>query len=107
MKVITLLMLLAGIGISGSFENSAGSYDSGREPAHSKKNILTGAEQTEKYLPYLKGRPQSLNRFPNGIYGKSFYQKDVTGKVPEWATTYLYHASEHNTSVLHPKIHRL
>lgn len=35
-------------------------------------------------LPYLKNRPQSLNRFPNGITGKSFYQKDVTGKVPDW-----------------------
>ena len=31
-------------------------------------------------LPYLKDRPQSLNRYPNGINGKSFYQKDVTGK---------------------------
>src|SRR5690606_16255543 len=35
-------------------------------------------------LPYLKNRPQSLNRFPNGIHGKSFYQKDVKGKAPEW-----------------------
>jgi len=43
-------------------------------------------------LPYLKDRPQSLNRYPNGITGKSFYQKDVTGKVPDWAKTYLYHS---------------
>lgn len=43
-------------------------------------------------LPYLKDRPQSLNRFPNGIKGKSFYQKDVTGKVPEWLNTFLYHS---------------
>src|SRR5690606_2100389 len=28
-------------------------------------------------LPYLKYRPQSLNRFPNGIRGKNFFQKDV------------------------------
>jgi bifunctional non-homologous end joining protein LigD len=35
-------------------------------------------------LPYLKDRPQSLNRFPNGINGKSFYQKDITGKAPDW-----------------------
>jgi bifunctional non-homologous end joining protein LigD len=45
-------------------------------------------------LPYLKDRPQSLNRFPNGINGKSFYQKDVTGKVPDWVDTYLYHSSD-------------
>jgi bifunctional non-homologous end joining protein LigD len=43
-------------------------------------------------LPYLKDRPQSMNRFPNGIYGPSFYQKDVTGKAPDWIETYLYHS---------------
>lgn len=41
-------------------------------------------------LPYMKDRPQTLNRFPNGIYGKSFYQKDVTGKAPSWIETYKY-----------------
>ncbi|MBC7418319.1 MAG: DNA ligase D [Pedobacter sp.] len=45
-------------------------------------------------LPYLKDRPQSLNRFPGGINGKSFYQKDVKGKVPEWAKTFPYTTSE-------------
>ena len=41
-------------------------------------------------LPYLKDRPQSLNRHPDGFGGMSFYQKDVTGKVPDWITTYDY-----------------
>ena len=41
-------------------------------------------------LPYLKNRPQSLNRFPNGINGKSFYQKNMTGKVPDWVDTFPY-----------------
>jgi bifunctional non-homologous end joining protein LigD len=45
-------------------------------------------------LPYLKDRPQSLNRFPNGITGKSFYQKDVTGKVPGWIKQVPYTTSE-------------
>lgn len=48
-------------------------------------------------LPYLKHRPQSLNRFPNGIKGKSFYQKDVTGKIPKWMDTYLYHSAGDKT----------
>ena len=38
----------------------------------------------------MKDRPQTLNRFPNGIHGESFYQKDVTGKVPNWIETYKY-----------------
>jgi bifunctional non-homologous end joining protein LigD len=41
-------------------------------------------------LPYMKDRPQSLNRYPNGINGKSFYQKNVRGKVADWLETYEY-----------------
>jgi len=39
-------------------------------------------------LPYMKNRPQSLNRHPNGINGMSFYQKNVAGKVPSWVETF-------------------
>jgi bifunctional non-homologous end joining protein LigD len=39
-------------------------------------------------MPYMKDRPQSLNRFPNGIDGKSFYQKDMKGKVEGWLKTF-------------------
>jgi bifunctional non-homologous end joining protein LigD len=45
-------------------------------------------------LPYLLNRPQSLNRYPNGIFGKGFYQKDITGKVPEWVKGYHYRSSD-------------
>jgi bifunctional non-homologous end joining protein LigD len=39
-------------------------------------------------LPYLKNRPQSLNRHPDGIKGPNFYQKDMdTGQTPDWALT--------------------
>lgn len=45
-------------------------------------------------LPYLKDRPQSLNRFPGGIHSKGFYQKDVKAKAPEWAKTFPYSTSD-------------
>lgn len=45
-------------------------------------------------MPYLKGRPESMNRFPNGIEGKSFYFKNVKGKVPEWMDTFDYYSEE-------------
>ncbi|MDB5029903.1 DNA ligase D [Mucilaginibacter sp.] len=49
----------------------------------------------EYILPYLKDRPMSLNRFPNGIHGPSFYQKDVKGKAPDWVTkTFPYTTSD-------------
>ncbi len=41
-------------------------------------------------LPYMKDRPQSLNRFPGGINGPGFYQKNVAGKIPSWLTTHNY-----------------
>jgi bifunctional non-homologous end joining protein LigD len=44
-------------------------------------------------LPYLKDRPQSLNRHPNGIYGKSFFQKDVQA-TPEWVATVMLESEE-------------
>jgi len=39
-------------------------------------------------LPYLKDRPQSLNRHPNGIKAKGFYQKDMdVAQLPNWVKT--------------------
>lgn len=39
-------------------------------------------------MPYMKDRPQSLNRFPNGINGKNFYHKNMGGKVDNWLKTF-------------------
>lgn len=47
-------------------------------------------------LPYLKNRPQSMNRHPNGINGKSFYFKDVTGTAPTWVKTFKYKSESDN-----------
>ncbi|MNF76147.1 putative ATP-dependent DNA ligase YkoU [compost metagenome] len=45
-------------------------------------------EVADMMLPYLKNRPQSMNRFPNGIDGTSFYQKEVdVEKSPSWLKT--------------------
>jgi bifunctional non-homologous end joining protein LigD len=38
-------------------------------------------------LPYLADRPLVLTRFPDGIGGKSFYQKDAPGFAPAWLRT--------------------
>ena len=35
-------------------------------------------------LPYLKDRPLVLTRYPDGIAGKSFFQKDAPEFVPSW-----------------------
>ncbi len=38
-------------------------------------------------LPYLADRPVVLTRYPDGITGKSFFQKDAPGSVSTWIRT--------------------
>jgi bifunctional non-homologous end joining protein LigD len=38
-------------------------------------------------LPYLRNRPVVMTRFPDGIDGKSFYQKDAPDWTPNWVRT--------------------
>ena len=38
-------------------------------------------------LPYLADRPLVLTRYPDGIDGKSFYQKNAPMSTPEWIRT--------------------
>ncbi|MEO5684196.1 MAG: non-homologous end-joining DNA ligase [Chitinophagaceae bacterium] len=49
-------------------------------------------------LPYLKNRPLSLKRNPNGIADKGFYQKDAGEHFPSWIkTTPVYAPSSDKT----------
>jgi len=38
-------------------------------------------------LPYLDDRPVVLTRYPDGIHGKSFFQKDAPEFAPSWLRT--------------------
>lgn len=58
------------------------------EDGITKRDMFNYYDQVAPYmLPYLKDRPMSLNRFPGGIHGESFYQKNVRDKAPDWAKT--------------------
>ena len=41
-------------------------------------------EMAPYLLPYLADRPLVVTRYPDGIEGKSFYQKDAPVYVPDW-----------------------
>jgi len=45
-------------------------------------------------LPYLRGRPVVLTRYPDGITGKSFFQKDAPEFVPAWVRTERIYSKE-------------
>jgi bifunctional non-homologous end joining protein LigD len=38
-------------------------------------------------VPHLKGRPFTLKRYPDGAYGKFFFQKDAPKHMPDWIPT--------------------
>jgi bifunctional non-homologous end joining protein LigD len=38
-------------------------------------------------VPHLKDRPFTLRRYPDGINGKTFFQKDAPKGMPEWIPT--------------------
>jgi bifunctional non-homologous end joining protein LigD len=53
----------------------------------SKKDLLKYYASISSYLlPYLKDRPESLKRFPDGMMGKSFFQKNLKDH-PDWVQT--------------------
>ena len=50
-----------------------------------KGDMLNYYAQIAPYmLPYMKDRPQSLHRHPDGVGGMHFFQKDIRGKVADW-----------------------
>ncbi len=59
---------------------------------YTKRDLINYYDQMAPFiLPYLKDRPQSMNRHPNGINKPGFYQKNVSdGKVADWLVKHDY-----------------
>ncbi|MGE3171278.1 MAG: non-homologous end-joining DNA ligase [Planctomycetota bacterium] len=55
---------------------------------HTKGDLIAYYEQVaDALLPHLKDRPVHLNRYPDGIDGKSFYQREAKPGTPDWVRT--------------------
>jgi bifunctional non-homologous end joining protein LigD len=52
-------------------------------------------------LPYLRDRPLVLTRYPDGIPGKSFFQKDAPEFVPAWVRTEKIYSKDADRDVNH------
>src|SRR5215210_904766 len=60
-------------------------YPGGR---FTKAKVIDYYIRISKYLlPHLKNRPVTLKRFPDGIYGEFFYEKDAPSFTPDWVKT--------------------
>jgi bifunctional non-homologous end joining protein LigD len=53
----------------------------------------------EYILPYLKGRPESLLRNPNGILEQGFFQKDAAGNAPAYVKSRKVHSESNNKDI--------
>jgi bifunctional non-homologous end joining protein LigD len=59
-------------------------YPDGPEPFTKRDVIDYYARIAPVLLPHLRDRPLTLVRFPDGVAGKSFFQKQAPSHTPEW-----------------------
>jgi len=53
-----------------------------------KADLIDYYVKISKYLlPHLKNRPVTLKRFPAGVFGEAFYEKDASAFTPAWVKT--------------------
>ena len=58
------------------------------QEGYSKRDLLNYyAAVAGLLVPHLRGRPLSLRRYPNGIAGESFFQKEAPAGIPDWLHT--------------------
>jgi bifunctional non-homologous end joining protein LigD len=48
----------------------------------------------EHILPFLKDRPMVLRRYPDGVDGKAFFQKEAPSYLPQWIETTTVYSDE-------------
>ena len=60
---------------------------------YTKSDLVAYYERVSPWLlPYLRDRPLVLARYPDGIEGKTFFQKDAPEWAPEWIRRERIHA---------------
>jgi len=71
------------------------------ESGHTKRNLLAYYYRMSDFiLPFLRDRALVLRRYPDGIKGQAFFQKDVREGLPDWFKTVPVD-SEHRGEVIH------
>lgn len=58
------------------------------EAGFTKGQVIDYYVRASKFiLPHLKNRPLTLKRYPDGVTGQHFYEKDAPSHKPEWVKT--------------------
>jgi bifunctional non-homologous end joining protein LigD len=68
--------------------------------ALTKKDLIDYYDKISDYiLPYLKDRPLSLSRYPDGASGKHFYHKNWDKEKPEYVETIKVYSETNNSTI--------
>jgi bifunctional non-homologous end joining protein LigD len=61
------------------------------EPGFTKRDLIRYyVTISPVMLPYLRGRPLNLSRWPDGVTGKTFWQKQIPSYTPKWVERWDY-----------------
>ncbi len=72
------------------------------ESSYTKGDLIDYYRAVARWLlPYLEDRPLVLDRYPDGIDGKSFFQKHAPHFTPEWVRTVTIHSESGDRDVEH------
>ncbi|MGB5090567.1 MAG: DNA ligase D [Nitrososphaeraceae archaeon] len=65
-----------------------------------KKDLIKYYELISPLIvPHLKDRPLSISRYPDGIYGKSFFHKNWNQSKPDFVMTAQVHSEQRNDNI--------
>ncbi len=65
------------------------------EEGYTKGDLIAYYDAVSEWLlPYIADRPLVLTRYPDGINGKSFFQKDAPSWTPSWIRTETIYAKD-------------
>lgn len=71
------------------------------EQGFTKSELIQYYVEVAPYImEHLRDRPLVFTRYPDGIEGKFFYQKNAPEYTPEWINTYLWQSADHSTNNL-------
>ena len=68
------------------------------EEGITKSDLFEYYRQIAPYiLPHLRERPFTMRRYPDGVAGKAFFQKDAPSHMPGWIPRFRAHVSTRET----------
>ena len=73
-----------------------------------KADILDYYERVSPFLlPHLKDRPASLKRYPDGINGKMFFQKNLPDSTPDWIPSITLYSNDSKRDIRYALVQNL